>query len=266
MKFDLASRVRRPSKRPIALAKIGTTKAQADTLAGVYLRIVAAWSAAAPTIVAAYARSLSELQMDSADDIRSGMDGIDAEIQRLVLQLTPDLRQWAVRTEQVHRGKWIQSVLSATEVNLETILTAGDVNETLQSTIEWNVSLVRDVSAEVRQRISNAVFSGLQQRKPANEVAKEISEAAGMARARARRIASDQTIKLGERLNRARQEQAGLTHFKWRHSGKRHPRSWHLGRDGKVYPWVNSGIPADDMPGVPPFCGCTAQGVVTFEE
>jgi hypothetical protein len=101
------------------------------------------------------------------------------------------------------------------DVDLNTILTAGDVEDTLGASLNWNVSLVRDVSDEIRRRISNAVFAGFQRRAPAREIAKEITEATGMARARARRIAADQTVKLGARLNQARQEQAGLTSFKW---------------------------------------------------
>jgi SPP1 gp7 family putative phage head morphogenesis protein len=266
MRFDLASRLRRPSRKPIALAKITTTKAQEDALFALYQRATAAWTAGSVRINAAYAKTLSELATDTADDIRSALDAIAAEIQRLVILLTPDLRQWALSVERVQRGKFVSSVLSATAVDLDTILTAGDVEDTLAAQIEWNVSLIRDVSDQARRRIANAIFAGLQQRTPAAAIAREIRDGIGIERARARRIAGDQTVKLGERLNRARQQQAGLTHFKWRHSAKRHPRIWHEARDGKVYPWEGSGIPADDMPGVPPFCGCTAQGVVVFEE
>jgi len=258
--------MKRPSKKPIPLARITSTKAQADALAVIYLKVPAAWAAAAERINAAYEKTLFELTTDSADDIKGGLDEVSAEIQRLVILLTPDLRQWAMRVEAVQRDKWVSSVLSATDVDLDTVLTAGDVEDTLQAQIAWNVSLIRDISDETRRRIANAIFAGLQQRKPAREVAREIRDTVGMARSRARRIASDQTIKLGERLNRARQQQAGLTHFKWRHSAKAHPRIWHEARDGKVYPWEGSGIPADDMPGVPPYCGCTAQGVITFGE
>lgn len=266
MKIDLATRVRRPSRRPIVLRPIQTTKAQEDTLAAIYRRAVEAWDMGRERIVSAYERTFAEMQLDTADDIRKAIEDIANAIHRLILTLTPDLRDWAVNIERVHRGKWVRSILSAADVDLSTVLTAGDVNDTLQAQIEWNVALIRDVSNETRRRIENAVFAGLQARKPANEVAKEIVEATGMARTRARRIAGDQTVKLGERLNRARQEQAGITKFKWRHSGKLHPRNWHLARNNRTFPWEGSGIPADDMPGVPPFCGCTAQGIVEFEE
>lgn len=266
MRFDLATRVRRPSRRPIALANIATTQAQAGDLLVLYSRVLVAWREGAPAIMAQYERTLGQLQTDSASDTTAAIDELDAQIRRLVLTLTPDLRRWAFQVEAVQRGKWVSNVMSATSVDLSTILSPYDVSDTVEASLEWNTALIRDVSEETRRRISNSVFAGFQRRAPAAEIAKEIAESVGLARARARRIAADQTVKLGSRLNQARQEQAGLTSFKWRHSGKAHPRSWHLARNGQIYPWEGSGIPADDMPGVPPFCGCTAQGVITFDD
>jgi SPP1 gp7 family putative phage head morphogenesis protein len=264
-RFDLSARVQRTSRRPVALANIAPTKVQADDLFAIYARVIAVWVDGQAMIVDEYERTLAQLQQDTAETTAGAIDSVAAEIQRLVIMLTPDLRRWALQVERVHRGKWVRSVLSAVDVNLDTILTAGDVEDTVSASVNWNVSLIRDVSDETRRRIGNAVFAGFQRRAPAREIAKEIRDSIGMARDRARRIAADQTVKLGARLNQARQEQAGLTSFKWRHSGKAHPRSWHKERDGKIYPWRGNSIPTDDMPGVPPYCGCTAQGMITFE-
>jgi SPP1 gp7 family putative phage head morphogenesis protein len=265
--LNLASLVKRRSGKPIVLANIATTQAQATDLLAVYAKALAAWSAGIPRIMAEYEATVREIRTvhDSAATTTGAIDDVAAEIRRLVLTLTPELRRWALRVETVHRDKWVRSVLSATDVDLSTVLSPFDVNETLDASLNWNVSLIRDVSDELRRKVSNSVFAGFQRRAPAREIAKEITEATGMARSRARRIAADQTVKLGSRLNQARQEQAGLTSFKWRHSGKVHPRSWHKARDGNVYPWRGNSIPADDMPGVPPFCGCVAQGVITFD-
>jgi uncharacterized protein with gpF-like domain len=266
MKLDLASRVKRPSRRPITLPNVAPTRAQESDLAAIYRRVIAAWIAGIPAIIAEYERTLGELRTDSAATTTGAIDGVEAEIRRLVLTLSPDLRRWALNVERVMTGKWARNVLSATGVDLSTVLSPDDMNETVEAALNWNTALIRDVSDELRRRIANSVFAGFQRRAPASEIAKELREATGLARARSLRIAADQTVKLGARLNRARQEQAGLTHFKWRHSAKAHPRSWHLARNGKVYPWEGSGIPADDMPGVPPYCGCTAQGVVVIED
>lgn len=266
IKFDLAALSRRNSRAPLVLRPITTTQAQIATLAALYMRVVRVWADARELIVSTYAQTLSELQTDSAGDLQSAMNAMNAEAQRVVVLLTPDMRGFAMGYEKVHRGKWVRNVLSAVQVQLETMLSEDDVDDTIEAFLEWNTSLVRDVSDETRRRIANTVFSGVQQRRPVAEVAKEISESVGMARARARRIAADQSTKLGARLNQARQEQAGLSHYKWRHSGKKHPREWHKERDGAVYPWRGEGsIAPDDQPSVPPFCGCTAQGVIVPE-
>lgn len=267
MKLDLPAMARRlTNRREIVLPNIATTKAQADSLALIYLRAVRLWTEAQDRIVASYERTLAELTHDSPAETGGSIDGVDAQLQRLVLELTPELRRWAFSVERVHRGRWIRNILSATSIDLQTILYADDMADTVEASIEWNVALIRDVSDEARRRITNSVFSGFQARKPAREVAKEIREATGFARQRSIRIAADQTVKLGSKLNEARQRQAGLDHFKWRHSGKVHPRPWHEDRDGKVFPWEGSEIPKDDLPGVPPFCGCTAMGVAVLKD
>lgn len=251
--------------RPITLANIEPTKAQTDDLALIYRRMLTAWSAGIPRIVAEYEATIAQLQRDSAASTGSAIDSIAAEIQRLVILLTPDLRRWALRVEAVHRGKWVRSVLSAVDVDLNTVLTAGDVEDTIEAVLNWNVALIRDVSAELQRKISNAVFSGFQRRAAARDIAKEIREATGMARARSIKIAADQTVKLGSRLNRARREQAGIGHYKFRHSGKLHYRPSHKARDGQVFKNDDPRIPAGDRAGEPPFCGCTEQAYLTFD-
>lgn len=267
VRIDLASRVKRPSRKPIVLANIKPTQAQATDLFAIYAKAITVWLAAQQKIVAEYEHTLSGMTKDSPATTGDAIDAVAAEIQRLVLLLTPDLRRWALSVEKVQRGKWVQSVLSASDVDLNTILTAGDVEDTVQASLNWNVSLIRDVSDETRKRIANIVFAGFQQRTPAAEISRQITDAITMGRDRAIRIAADQTTKLGSQLNEARQKQAGLSKYKWRHSAKRHPRSWHLHRDGQIFPWEGEGsIAPDDQPGVPPWCGCVAQGVITFDE
>jgi SPP1 gp7 family putative phage head morphogenesis protein len=263
VKFDLARLVKRRSRQSIDLARIITTKAQADDLAKIYLRVVNAWKAGTDSIIASYERTLSEIVADSVESTGGAIDDIAAALQRLVLQLTPALRDWAFRVEQWHRGKWTRGVLAATDIDLSLLLGPQDVQETVEATVARNVALVRDVSDEAKRRIADSVFRGLQQRTPAVEVAKEIREATGMARARSIRIAADQSVKLASALDAERQRQAGLDHWKWRWSHKKHGRPEHIARDGKIY--TDETAPKD-LPGVLPFCGCVRQGVIVFDD
>lgn len=233
-----------------------------DLFRGSYLPVITAWSEALPRIDATYARSLSELVQDSPADMRAEIDGVGDAINRLLLILTPDLRDWALRVERWQRGKWRGAVLAATGVDLQTMIGAEDVRATLDQTIEWNTALIRDVSQQAQQRISNAVFDGLRNRTPAREVAKSVREAVDMGRGRSQRIASDQLSKITSALAEERRREAGIDTWKWRHSRKAHPRTDHQARDGKEY--TDETAP-QDLPGRLPFCGCRSQAVVTFD-
>ncbi len=201
---------------------------------------------------------------DSIFDLDSILAAIEGELQRLVLSITPSLRNWAVRAEVWHRGKWRGAVLTATGIDLNMMLGGSDVSDTVESVLSRNVGLIRSVSDETRARVSDIVLRGYQARSPLRQVAKEMTEAVDLSRKRALRIAADQNSKMAARLDQARQEQAGIMSFKWRHSLKRHPRAVHVAHDGKVYRWdalpLLDGKP--DRPGDAPFCGCRAQAVI----
>jgi uncharacterized protein with gpF-like domain len=282
-RFDLAAMAKRARpgtrRKTIVLRDIDPPGTLATNLyRGSYLPVVQAWSAAAERIIAAYAATVSEMTTDAPADVRAEIDGAAEQINRLVLLLTPDLRRWALSVEGYVRGRWRGAVLTATGVDLQTVIGPEDARQTLANYVEWNANLVADVSAQAKQRIGNAVFSGLSQRKPAREVAKEIREAVSMSRARSVRIASDQLSKLSGELARERRREAGLDVFAWHHSRKAHPRQDHVVRDGKLYTEnpalvgkkvdgaeVRAAPPADDRAGVKPFCGCRERAVMVFE-
>lgn len=283
MRYDLAAMSARAGNRKAVTTfrPIVTTKAQANDLAAIHRRILAPWLTSRERITEAYVRELARvLTTDSMDDLTRLFGDIADEVERLVLTLTPDLRNWALRMERVHRGKWGQTVLAGANVDISYLIGPQDTAETIDAVVARNVALVRDVSEQARGKISDSVFRGLQARKPARQVGKEIADATGFARKRADRIAADQATKLNAVLDAQRQREAGLEIFKYRHSGKLHPRSWHRARDGKFYERDNGRqvefgggkqaygpdtIDADDAPGIPPFCACTTQAVLVID-
>ncbi len=265
MRYDLAGMARRAGvrRRGITFAPIQSTRAQANDLAAIYNRMLAPWYGARERIEAAYDRELARvLQTDAIDDLTALFNDLGREVQRLVLELTPSLQEWALRTESVHRGKWARTVLAGAGVDIRYLIGPQDAQETIAAFLARNVALVRDISAQAQGRIADAVFRGLQQRTPAREVGKLIAEATGMARKRAVRVAADQGVKMSSALDRQRQREAGLDHWKWRHSGKRHPRVNHLARNGNMY--TDETAPEDE-PGELPFCGCVRQGVLVLD-
>lgn len=279
MPFNLPRLARASGKRRnIALRPIIPTDAQATDLAAVIAPAWRIWADNIDRIMAGYDpaslpivdRLVDTLTLDSPDQITAAIESVANEfLTRLVTTITPGLRRWLVRSEQIHRSKWAAAIKAGVGVDVEMVLQADTAQETLGAFVARNVALVRNISDQAQGRISDVVFRGYQNRTPPREVAKEIREAAGMGRTRAIGIAADQSSKLSSALDRERQAEAGLTQFKWRHSGKVHPRSWHRARDGKIYDIrtgkpVDGGdaIPADDRAGMAPWCGCREQAYI----
>lgn len=280
--YNLTAMVRRQKpgmrRKAIIIRDIVPPGVLATDLSQIYAQALDIWTAAIPRIVDEYARTLSAITRDTAEDISNEIGLAEAQFNRLMLVLTPELRRWTVRVERWQRGKWADAVKAATDVAIDMLIGPDDVRETVGATIERNVALVKDVSAQARSRISDSVFRGLNERKPADAVAKEIRDAVDMGRARARRIASDQLSKLSGALADERRREAGLDIWKWRHSGKLHPRQYHKARDGNLYSEVAAQVgrevegktvleapPADDLPSRPPFCGCRSAAVLVFD-
>jgi uncharacterized protein with gpF-like domain len=280
MRYDLAAIARRAKNQrrsSIPLRDIRPPSTFAgDLYRSAYAPVIANWNAAIPAIMAEYERTIAESTTDSPADIEGKIDEAERSFQLLAITITPRIERWALRVEAWFRGKWRGSVLSATSVDIGQLIGAVDVRKTLESTIAWNVSLVKDVGAEAQRRISAAVYDGLRSNKPAREVAKALREAVDLGRARSVRVASDQLAKVASALADERRREAGLYVWQWLHSGKRHPREDHKARDGKLYSDEAKAVgqvlngqtllaPPDDRPGQLPYCGCRSQAILVFE-
>ena len=302
MRYDLAQLTRRTNpgirRRSIVIRDVvppGTLAT--DLYRGAYMPVIDLWQRAVEAIVEEYSRTLGSITSDarsaneagespqlharlndSPSDIQARIDAASSEFERLFLQLTAALEDWGIRVERFQRNAWRQAILSATGVDLLTLIGPEDVRETVETYLRWNTDLIRDVSAQARKRISDAVFAGLQNRAPVRDVAKQIREAVDISRTRSKNIAADQLSKLSSALADERRRQAGLSVWKWRHSAKRHPRENHVAREGRLYSddpamvgrEVNGETvlapPAEnDRPGRPPFCGCRGQGVLVLD-
>jgi SPP1 gp7 family putative phage head morphogenesis protein len=199
---------------------------------------------------------------DSLDDIDRLLSLIVTQTQNVMTRLQVELRGWGSSVERNQRTAFAASLFSATRVDMSTLLSPHAVERTVEHYLTWSTSLIRDVGAEAQKRIAGAVLQAIREETPPRELAKQIREFEDMSYRRALNIASDQTTKLSAALDRARQEEVGITAFTWIHSGSPHPRDWHLDRDGEVFPWDTDEIDTGDFPGEPPFCGCIAQATI----
>lgn len=286
MRFDLAAltrRTRNPRRKVIELQPISPPATRAtDLYRAAYAPVIAAWAEAVPRIVAEYERSLAairatdSLTTDSAATLEAEIERSATQVGAFLLSVRLRIEGWARLAEAWHRLRWRRNVQAATGVDLATLIGPEDARETLDAVIARNVSLVRDVSDQTRQRIADAVFRGYQARRAPRDVARELAEAVAMGRRRALRVAADQNTKLASALNEERRRQAGIDSWRWVHSRKRHPRPEHEERDGRLYSEnaervgteyqgsVVRRVP-EDKPGELPYCGCTTRAVLILE-
>jgi hypothetical protein len=268
MNFDLAAmiRTRKVRRKSVTFRPIEPTASRAaDLYAACYRPTIDLLTAAIPQILASYERSLPvrDSIRDAASDNEGILASLGAALSRLVLDLTPNLRSWTLRSEKTHRTKWQGAVLTASGIDISTILAASGQPQSVGDTIAWNVALMRDVGTKAQAQISSAVYAAFTARQPVADLARDIRDIVGMTRRRALGIAADQSSKLSAALDRERRDQAGIVEFRYRHSFKRHPRPWHAARDGKIYNSATGQqvdgpdvIAPDDRPGIPPWCGC----------
>lgn len=262
MRFNLAELAKAQGrKKDITLRAITPPRIFARELAAITRQVTAPIEQAVPRLIAQYEVSLSQLTTDTAADMDFTLEDARQRAEGILLILTPRLRLWAERVQNWHLERWIAAVISPTRVDLSTILTAGDVRETVETALRRNTSLITNISDSMRQRIGDAVFRGLQERKPARDVAREIRRSVVIERKRAVRVASDQLQKMTSSLDRERMAQAGVKTYAWAHSGKIHYRDTHKARDGKTF---KMGKPEDE-PGELPYCGCRRRAKLELE-
>lgn len=263
MRYDLASmwrRARNPRRRVVVLRKIVVPAMMATNLyRAVYRPIIAKWRAALPSIMAEYERTLAEIVQDSPADAAEEISRVERDLEAIMLTVRLRLEEWSLTVERYHRRKWRGAILTATGVDISTLVGAGDMRLPIGAAIERNVNLVRSVSDETRRRIADTVFRSFQQRRDPRDVGRELAKAIDMSERRAKNIAADQNVKLASALNEERRREAGIDTFQWVHSGKLHPRPEHIARDGKRY---TDDKPPPDMPGELPYCGCTSRAVL----
>lgn len=126
--------------------------------------------------------------------------------------------------------------------------------------VEQNVALIKSVDEQYFSQVQETVFRGARQGKTAKEIAKEIRKRGKVAKSRSELIARDQVNKFNGQLNQLRQQDVGVTKYRWRTSLDERVRPEHASREGKVFSWDDP--PSDGHPGEPIQCRCYAEPII----
>ncbi|MEP1597578.1 MAG: ADP-ribosyltransferase [Hyphomonas sp.] len=172
------------------------------------------------------------------------------------------MQDWLRDAVAWHEQRWASAVQAGAGIDVFPFINRAESMPQVRAFQRQITNLIRDIDNTARKDIEGAVWRGLTDHTPRKEIGKEIAERLGIQRRRANRIAVDQAQKLNGELTRIRMQEAGLTEYRWRHSGKVHFRPEHKARNDKVF---KMGEPAGDQPGQAIYCGCVAMPVIDVE-
>lgn len=164
-------------------------------------------------------------------------------------------------------------------LSIKTDILTGELKEVVKAIVAENVALIKTVPQTYLAQVQGAVMRSITQ--PATEglagVQKQINTVldtrARQIRNKARNIATDQTRKTYNNINRARMEAVGVRKFEWVHSGGgQKPRPLHQNvLNGNIYsfddlPIIDERTGERGIPGQAINCRCTMLPVIEFEE
>lgn len=149
----------------------------------------------------------------------------------------------------------------ADSIGIDTIIGQPGITEDfINSTVEKNVGLIRDLEEDTRKQIQQAIATGIQSGKTIDELTKEIEKIAGISESRARFWAQDQSSKFFGAVTRQRQMAIGYDGFIWICVKDGKVRPTHLDFEGKYFDWQKgTGVTRRNFPGEDYRCRCFAK-------
>lgn len=144
----------------------------------------------------------------------------------------------------------------------------------LQAATRVNVGLIKSIQLQYHEKVFQAVMNSVGDAESIKGAAEKlVSKTYHIGETvsdRAALIARDQTSKLTTATNAARMKSAGVTRFRWRHSGASYePRKLHLSYDGQEFdidnpPIIDERTGERGLPGQAINCRCYMVPVIDF--
>lgn len=143
------------------------------------------------------------------------------------------------------------------------------VNDIVQAFYAENVALIRSIPAQYFTQIEGMVMRSVQVGGDLGSMSQSLREQYGVTKRRAALISRDQTRKAMAVVERARQQEIGITEAYWKHSaGGKHPRPTHVraSKDGVIYEvekgWFDPAQQKFIWPGTSINCRCFAKAII----
>lgn len=136
------------------------------------------------------------------------------------------------RFNQVQYNKTINSVLG-----VDIFLEEPWLETQLELFANQNSQLIKNMTENELERVSGIIQRGLQEGSSLNYITDNIEKSFGITRRHAKLIARDQTTKLNGSLTKLRQQEVGISEYRWQTSMDERVRADHRVMQGKRCRW-----------------------------
>ena len=187
-------------------------------------------------------RGATEIEQAFRDTLaNSGLN--QAEIEAAAARAFP-------RGGQINRTAFREAMRRALSVDV--ITGNRRIEQALAVAEAENIALIRSIPDVALNRMHGRMVEAVRLGKSLREVRDDVVAEFGVTQRRAELIARDQIGKLNGELTRVRQEDIGVSEYKWRGILDSRERPEHVAREGRVFKW--SEPPEDGHPGQPIRC------------
>lgn len=206
---------------------------------------------------------LATVRDAAGQNARSVIEALRLEAERLAA-IAQGRADPAITAEGARNtAKWTATVGAQAQIDISHLLSDRDLEDVLAIRSEEFNALITNLSQDIHHRIERSTIGAIYQNKSQEQIAGELREIDGIGRNRARLIARDQAAKLNSAMNEYRQEQAGITHYKWIGLVNRE-RETHLANNNRIFAWAKPS-PITGHPGHDINCRCRAAAVIDDE-
>jgi len=175
----------------------------------------------------------------------------------------------ATKSSSVALNQSIKEITQALSVKMDFI--PKGMNQIVKGLINENVSLITTIPEQYFRNVTSAVMLSITTGTGMDQLTRNLQKYYGTVNNKARNVASDQSRKAYNAINKQRMMAAGYQEFEWLHSGGGlHPRPDHVAMDGKIYsfskpPVIDKKTGERGIPGQAINCKCTMRPIYRLE-
>ena len=225
-----------------------------------------------PAIKEIYRREReANVRTDSKEDLITAITTVFDRMQVKVANrceafgLRRKLENLANLTRKLTVKEWKKAIRATLGIDIRDDYYLGDFyREALEAWVDENVSLIKTIPTDSLGRMKSIIEEGYTSGRTTTKMVRQIQAAYGTSKRHATLIARDQIAKLNGNIQKAQQQDAGITEYKWCTCGDGRVRSSHRRLNGKVFKWSDPPVTDDGRkchPGEDYQCRCIARPV-----